>query len=105
MSDNVTNVNQTQLEENSQKCFGFLLGMSKTYNTRCYKPRYANCLLNESNTKNQDLNRRYPTNTLETTEVLRLVENTSPLDNKTTDLQKQRMLERAKALKSNKEKN
>lgn len=102
MSDNVANINQTQLEENTQRNFGILLGMNKTYDTRCYRPRYENILKkDEELTPSERLMNKH--NELATTDIMRLQEYISPLDDKTTKGEKQKVLDHCKELKTRKE--
>lgn len=84
MSDNVANINQTQLDEKTQRRFGILLGMNKKYNTRCYKPRYENIYMKEKD----HWSLPWEPNKLTTTRVLRVEQYTSPLDDTTTTAQK-----------------
>ena len=91
MSDNITTMSTTYIEENTRIHFG--LFPRKAYDTRCYRPRYANTYIKVPKTKRWRL--------LQTTEVLRLRKYISPLDTKTTPQQKARMLTEAENLKRN----
>lgn len=93
MSDNVTNVNQTQLEENTQHLFGILHNMNKVYDTRCYRNRRNNYLIKDNElTKEQKLARLWNVDNLTTNEIMRFEKYNSPLDDGTTKKQKEEML-------------
>lgn len=80
LSDQVQTMSSTYLEENTKLHFG-LFPPRKTYDTRCYSPRYKNIF------KKDEKQPRYKN--LKTTKVLRLVPYQSPLDDTTTQDQKQ----------------
>lgn len=88
MSDQITNMSTTYIEENTRLHFG-LFPPKKTYDSRCYSERYNNTLLNHEDKRFKRI---------KTNRVLRLQEYTSPLDDTTTDYEKRQQLEKAHKL-------
>ena len=82
INDTMQTISTSFLEDNTKLHFG-LFPPKETYNTRCYSPRYNNCL--------DDPMRWVRYTGLKTTEIMRIEKYTSPLDDKTTKEQKQRM--------------
>ena len=78
ISDNIQTMSTTYLEENTRLHFGLI--PRKTYDTRCYKPRYKNV------EKFADAKTIAPEKwtKLTTTEVLRFKQYKSPLDTNAT---------------------
>ena len=76
LSDQVQTMSTTYIEDNTKLHFG-LFPPRKTYDTRCYSPRYKNVLVKDGK------HPRYKS--LKTTKVLRLVPYESPLDDTTTE--------------------
>lgn len=85
LSDNISTMSTTFVEENTRLHFG-LFPPRKTYDTRCYSNRYKNIY------KKLEKEPRYKK--LKTNKVLRLVKYTSPLDDITTQQQKQQQWEK-----------
>lgn len=81
LSDNVSSMATTQIEENTKVHFG-LFPPKHTYDTRCYSIRYDNVL--HHNVKNEEEHEH-----LKTTRILRAKAYISPLDADTTEKQKQ----------------
>ena len=79
LSDQVQTMSTTYIEDNTKLHFG-LFPPRKTYDTRCYSPRYKNIF------KKDEKQPRYKA--LKTTKVLRLVKYISPLDDTTTEQMK-----------------
>lgn len=99
MSDNVSNINQTQLEEQTQHLFGILWHMNKTYCSRCYRPRRNNYFIKEEQlTPEQKQERLWDIDDLTTTKIMRVEKIVSPLDDGTTDEQKKKGLKEIKDL-------
>lgn len=90
LSDDVSTMATTQIEENTKRHFG-LFPPKRTYDSRCYSIRYNNVLFSYNKARWEHL---------KTTNVLRVKEYKSPLDDKTTMLEKQEMANKAKALRS-----
>ena len=93
ISENVQTMNSSDIEENTRIHFG--LFPRKCYDSRCYKPRYKEIY---SKGKYREWKK------LQTNKVLRLRNYVSPLDTKTTDLQKEAMLKKAQKLERNEDK-
>lgn len=85
LSDEVQTMSTTFIEDNTKLHFG-LFPPRKTYDTRCYSPRYKNVL------KKDEKQPRYKN--LKTTKVLRLVKYESPLDDTTTEQMKKAQWEK-----------
>ena len=83
LSDNVGTMATTQIEENTKVHFG-LFPPRNTYDTRCYSVRYNNVL--EKNIMAEEEHEK-----LKTTRILRAKEYISPLDDDTTETQKESM--------------
>lgn len=92
LGDQITSTTSTFIEDNTRLHFG-LFPPRKTYNSRCYKPRYKNILKDAQN------NERHKK--LTTTKVLRLQKYTSPLDDKTTNAEKEAMWEKGSKIWEN----
>ena len=92
LSDQVSTISTTQLEENTKRHFG-LFPKKGTYATRCYKPRYENILYKKEEQKQFD--------NIYTTKVLRLMRYVSPLDDTTTKEQKQEQYEKGQKIWKN----
>ena len=89
LSDNVSTIAQTQIEENAKTHFG-LFPPKKTYDTRCYSIRYKEILQNSQDEQEHTK--------LKTNRILRSKYYLSPLDKTTTKKQKESMLHKAQAL-------
>lgn len=89
ISENVSTVNTAFIEDNTRLHFG-LFPPKNTYDSRCYSPRYQNIL-----NKHKEDNKH---KALKTYNVLRLKEYISPLDLKTTEEQKRKMLAKIEKL-------
>lgn len=96
LSDNMTTMSTTYVEENTKLHFGFFPGRTlgifpgKAFDSRCYKPRYK-----KVKTKVLETNKWKK---LDTTQVLRLRPYISPLDDKTTPQQIAKMENEAQKL-------
>lgn len=86
ISDSIQTMSNTYIEENTKLHFG-LFPPKKTYDTRCYSPRYLNTL--------DKAKPRYKWTNLKTTKVIRMKEYISPLDTETTDDEKKLMKQKA----------
>ena len=93
LSDNIQTMSTTYIEENTRLHFG-LFPPKKTYDTRCYKPRYANIY---------EKAEVHPTRftKITTTKVLRLQEYESPLDDTTTEIQKEKQWQKGEKIWKN----
>lgn len=89
LSDNITTMSTTYIEENTRWRFGFF--PRGAFNSRCYSPRYKRVHTKLVSTKKWQQ--------LKTTKVLRLRKYVSPLDDKTTPNQINDMLKEADRLK------
>ena len=87
LSDNMTTMTTTYVEENTKWRFGFF---HKQYDTRCYSPRYKKVHIKVPFTKKWQK--------LKTTKVLRLRPYISPLDDRTTIQQVENMEKQAQNL-------
>ena len=82
LSVNIQTYSTTFIEENTRLHFG-LFPPKNMYDSRCYRPRYDNCLQNPT--------RWVRWNKLTTTNIIKLEKWQSPLDDNTTKEQKERM--------------
>lgn len=93
LSDQVSTMSTTQLEENTKLHFG-LFPKKGTYATRCYKPRYKNLLY-------KDKKEQQKFTDIYTTKVMRLQKYKSPLDDTTTNYEKEEMYEKGAKIWTN----
>lgn len=92
ISENIQTMSTTYVEDNTRLRFGFF---HKQYDTRCYSPRYKKVHIKVPVTKKWTR--------LKTTKVLRVKKYISPLDDKTTLPQINRMIDEAEKLERNEE--
>lgn len=88
MSDQVSTMTTTFIEDNTRKCYG-LFPPKNTYNTRCYSERYKNCIIDYQNKRHKNV---------KTNKVLRLIPYISPLDDNTTEQEKENQIQKMKKL-------
>lgn len=96
LSEDVSTMSTAFIEDNTKTHFGLLLGMRKTYNSRCYSVRYNNIYI-------KDMGKLKEWDKLKTEKVLRMQEYTSPLDSGTTPQQKQSMADKVAKLQESQE--
>ena len=92
LSDQITNMSTTYIEENTKLHFG-LFPLRRDYDTRCYSERYKNVF--------KKLEKKPRWKFLKINKVLRLVKYESPLDDKTTEIQKQKQWEKGEEIWKN----
>lgn len=93
MSDSVTTMSTTYIEENTKLHFG--LFPRNCYDTRCYSPRYEKVHIKLLSTRKWKA--------LKTKKILKLKPYVSPLDTKTTDRQIEGMITEIQKLERNKD--
>jgi len=92
LSDQVSNISTTYIEDNTKLHFA-LFPPRKTYDTRCYSERYKNIF------KKVERKERYKR--LKINKVLRLVKYVSPLDDKTTEYEKEQQWKKGEEIWKN----
>ena len=103
LSDMVGTITTTFIEENTRIYWGFFPAKN-TYSTRCFKPRYDNCYVKEEDKENIDkinMAKVYKWTSIQTTDILRLMEYKSPLDKIRTEQEKQQQWEEAERIWKN----
>ena len=91
LNDNIQSMTTTYIEDNTKRHFG-LFPPKNTYDTRCFRLRYNNCLDDPKKFDRWD--------NITTNEVIRLEQYNSPLDDKTTESQKKYLKNQIQVLKT-----
>lgn len=102
LSDQIGTISTTFIEDNTKVHFG-LFPARNTYDTRCYKPRYNNAYIKEDSDTVETLNKakNVKWTTLQTMQVLRLMEYKSPLDEIRTEQEKKEMWQKGEQIWKN----